>query len=88
MHAGLMCERSGRTGKLIRQLGVGEDWDDVCEILRQELRENVHMSSEQRVIRASLAGLQGTERDKTGINNLFKLFGLVPPLGQEQSYGT
>ena len=30
------------------------------------------------MIKASLAGLKGSERDKTGIKNLFSLFALVP----------
>jgi hypothetical protein len=47
--------------------------------LREELRGNEQAASrEQAVIRASLAGLKGSERDRTGARNLFKLFGLVP----------
>jgi hypothetical protein len=67
----------GMAGKLILQLGLTDNWDGVSDILREELREHADMSSEQRVIRASLAGLDGSERDKTGVRNLFKLFGLV-----------
>lgn len=65
-------------GKLILQLDVGEDWRGVSSILRDELRDNAQASVEQGVIRASLAGLQGSERDQTGARQLFKLFGLVP----------
>ena len=47
--------------------------------LAEGLRGNEQASSrEQGVIRASLAGLKGSERDKTGSRNLFKLFGCVP----------
>jgi hypothetical protein len=73
----------GMAGKLLISLGLdsaGESaWDGVSEILKQELRESVgaeRASSEQRVIRASLAGLRGSERDVRGVKNLFKLFGL------------
>lgn len=65
-------------GKLIAQLGLGENWDGVTDILDEELRENEQTSSEQRIIKASLAGLKGSARDKNGINNLFAIFALVP----------
>ena len=65
-------------GKLITELGVGEHWDGVSSILRDELRGNEQASAEQGVIRASLAGLKGNERDRSGAQRLFKLFGLVP----------
>lgn len=65
-------------GRLIAELGLGGRWDGVSTILREELRDNEQASSEQRVIRASLAGLQGSARDKIGINNVFALFALVP----------
>jgi hypothetical protein len=66
-------------GKLILELEVGSRWDGITSILRDELRGNEAASSrEQGVIRASLAGLKGSERDTTGARQLFKLFGLVP----------
>eukprot|EP01045_Picozoa_sp_COSAG04_P004647 COSAG04_NODE_205_length_20393_cov_45.275796_13_plen_2486_part_00 len=65
-------------GKLITELGVGDNWDGISAILRDELRDNEQASAEQAVIRASLAGLKGRERDRTGAQGLFKLFGLVP----------
>ena len=66
-------------GKLILELEVGSKWDGITSILREELRGDEEAASrEQGVIRASLAGLKGSERDKTGARNLFKLFGLVP----------
>jgi hypothetical protein len=63
-------------GKLIKSLELEGDWDGVTAILRDELEEG--MSSEQNVIKASLAGLKGSAKDKEGITQLFKLFGLVP----------
>ena len=66
----------GMAGKLIKSLELDGDWTDVSGILMDELSEG--MSSEQRVIRASLAGLKCSSKDKEGVNNLFKLFGLVP----------
>ena len=57
-------------GRLIAQLGLGSDWKGVTDILDQELRENEVASSEQRVIKASLAGLRCSDRDRTGVNNL------------------
>ena len=63
-------------GKLIKALELDGDWTDVSAILMDELSEG--MSSEQRVIRASLAGLNCSSKDKEGVTNLFKLFGLVP----------
>ena len=69
----------GIAGKLIVQLGLGgAEWEGLTAILRDELRENEDTSNEQRVIRASLAGLRGSEREKTGVRQLFKLFALVP----------
>ena len=66
-------------GKLILELEVGDNWDGITSILRDELRGDEQASSrEQAVIRASLAGLKGSERDTTGARQLFKLFGLVP----------
>jgi lambda repressor-like predicted transcriptional regulator len=66
-------------GKLILELEVGDNWDGITSILREELRGNEAATSrEQGVIRASLAGLKGSERDKTGARQLFQLFGLVP----------
>ena len=65
-------------GKLIVELGVGGHWDGITSILRDELRGEQAASREQAVIRASLAGLKGSERDKAGARKLFKLFGLVP----------
>eukprot|EP01046_Picozoa_sp_COSAG06_P021451 COSAG06_NODE_1614_length_8932_cov_4.428507_1_plen_1634_part_10 len=66
-------------GKLILELEVGDKWDGITSILRDELRGNEAATSrEQGVIRASLAGLKGNERDTTGARQLFKLFGLVP----------
>ena len=67
------------TGKLVLDLDVGSKWDGVTSILRDELRGDEQVASrEQAVIRASLAGLKGSERDTTGGRQLFKLFGLVP----------
>ena len=66
----------GMAGKLIKALELDGDWTDVSAILMDELSEG--MSSEQRVIRASLAGLNCSSKDKEGVTNLFKLFGLVP----------
>ena len=66
-------------GKLILELEVGSKWDGITSILREELRGDQQAASrEQAVIRASLAGLKGSDRDTTGARNLFKLFGLVP----------
>ena len=66
-------------GKLIRELEMGSEWDGVSSILREELRGDEQASSrEQGVIRASLAGLKGSERDRTGAQKLFKCLGLVP----------
>ena len=66
-------------GKLILELEMGDNWDGITSILRDELRGDQQASSrEQAVIRASLAGLKGSARDQTGAQNLFKLFGLVP----------
>ena len=66
-------------GKLILELEVGDNWDGITSILRDELRGDEQAASrEQAVIRASLAGLKGSERDKAGARQLFKLFGLVP----------
>ena len=66
-------------GKLILELEVGDNWDGITSILRDELRGDEQASSrEQAVIRASLAGLKGSERDTVGARQLFKLFGLVP----------
>ena len=54
-------------GKLILELDVGTEWEGITSILREELRGNEQASSrEQGVIRASLAGMKGSERDKTG----------------------
>ncbi len=60
------------------QLGLGSDWSGLTDILDEELRQNEQASSEQRVIKASLAGLKGSARDKSGVNQLFALFALVP----------
>ena len=66
-------------GKLILELEVGDNWDGITSILRDELRGNEAAASrEQAVIRASLAGLKGSDRDTAGARQLFKLFGLVP----------
>ena len=66
-------------GKLILELEVGNNWAGITTILREELRGNEAAASrEQAVIRASLAGLKGRNRDTTGARQLFKLFGLVP----------
>jgi hypothetical protein len=66
-------------GKLILELEVGDNWDGITAILRDELRGDEQAASrEQGVIRASLAGLKGSDRDTTGARQLFKLFGLVP----------
>ena len=66
-------------GKLILELEVGSKWDGITSILRDELRGDEQAASrEQAVIRASLAGLKGSDRDTTGARQLFKLFGLVP----------
>ena len=66
----------GMAGRLIKELEVGMNWAGVTDILRDEFVDS--MSSEQRVIKASLAGLKGSQKDKDGCTNLFKLFGLVP----------
>ena len=65
-------------GKLVRDLGFeqSDNWEGVQRILREELRE--HMTAEQGVIWASLAGLKGSSIHVTGARKLFKLFGLVP----------
>ena len=84
--AGEIVELCGRlplalvmAGKLILELDVGTEWEGITSILREELRGNEQASSrEQGVIRASLAGLKGSERDRTGSRKLFQLFGLVP----------
>eukprot|EP01051_Picozoa_sp_SAG22_P005355 SAG22_NODE_315_length_12535_cov_3.240351_14_plen_267_part_00 len=77
-----MCDRLPlalvMAGRLIAQLGLSTDWTGVTDILDEELRENEQTSSEQLVIKASLAGLKGSARDKLGINNLFAVFALVP----------
>ena len=68
-------------GKLICELDLapGAQWDGVSEILRDELKDNFHSSSaEASVIRASLASLSGSEREKKCVRNLFSLFALVP----------
>ena len=70
----------GIAGKLVVELGFesGNSWEGVETILREELRGSTEISSEQGVIRASLAGLRGRSRDIVGAKNVFKLFGLVP----------
>eukprot|EP01052_Picozoa_sp_SAG31_P040726 SAG31_NODE_5973_length_2232_cov_1.170183_1_plen_664_part_01 len=67
-------------GRLIVQLDIGSaaSWEGISSILEDELRDNEHAQTEQLVIKASLAGLRGSERDKTGVKNLFSLFALVP----------
>ena len=68
----------GMAGKLIKSLDLDGKWEGVIEILRDELRDNEAMSSEQTVIKASLAAFKGSAKDKEGMQNLFKLFGCVP----------
>jgi hypothetical protein len=78
-NAGPLALHAVMAGKLILELEVGSKWDGITAILRDELRGNEQTNSrEQGVIRASLAGLKGSGRDKDGARQLFKLFGLVP----------
>lgn len=67
-------------GRLIVQLDIAAapNWDGISTILEDELRENEHAKTEQLVIKASLARLRGSERDKNGVQKLFSLFALVP----------
>ena len=64
-------------GRLIQDLQIGSDWQGVAEILQGELRGHQSASSEQAIIRASLAAL-GETREADNIRSLFKLFALVP----------
>ena len=64
-------------GRLIQELQIGSDWHGVAEILTDELRGHQSASSEQAIIRASLAAL-GETREAENIRSLFKLFALVP----------
>jgi hypothetical protein len=64
-------------GRLIADLGIGSDWRGVAEILQEELRGHANASSEQRMIRSSLAAL-GSSRESDNVRALFKLFALVP----------
>jgi hypothetical protein len=64
-------------GKLIADLGIGDDWHGVTDVLEDELHNSQHSSSEQRMIRASLAAL-GDSQDSHNVRALFKLFALVP----------
>jgi hypothetical protein len=77
-----MCDRLPlalvMAGRLILQLGLGLNWQGVASILGEELRENEHASSEQRIIKASLAAVKGSARDQVGVRNLFSMFALVP----------
>jgi hypothetical protein len=65
-------------GRLISDLGIQDNWQGLTDILRDELRDSQSSNSEQHVIRASLASLPGSERDRSNIKLLFKLFALVP----------
>jgi hypothetical protein len=65
-------------GRLVNDLQLGSDWSGVCEILRDELRDNQSSShTEHNIIRASLAALGGGSEGDS-IRSLFKLFALVP----------
>ena len=52
-------------GRLIQDLQIGSDWHGVCDILQGELRGHESASSEQAIIRASLAALGETPEAET-----------------------
>jgi hypothetical protein len=64
------------SGKLIRDLAVGDDWSGIPDILTDELRGKT-VNAERGVISASLAAL-GESKESDNIQKLFKLFALIP----------
>jgi hypothetical protein len=67
-------------GRLAANLGLAgtQDWSDMIQVLREELRESHSGGTEEGMIRASLRGLKGSVTEQANVKALLQTFSLVP----------
>ena len=70
----------GIAGKLIKELGVTDDWSGVLELMKQEFNDSgQERSMAERIIRTSLNAIKGPlASDRDNILRLFRAFAVVP----------
>jgi hypothetical protein len=70
----------GIAGRLAASLGLvgAEDWSGMIGVLKEELRESHSGGVEEGIIRASLRGLGGSQKEQTNVRSLLLVFSLVP----------
>jgi hypothetical protein len=67
----------GIAAKLIKELGVTDDWSGVLELMKQEFNDSgQERSMAERIIRTSLKAIRGASRDN--VLRLFRAFAVVP----------
>jgi hypothetical protein len=67
----------GIAGKVIKGLGVTDDWREVLELMQEEFQESAQdRSMEERIIRTSLSAIKGPQADN--ILRLFHALAIVP----------